>query len=184
MLWSYTWYLVFCDRFFKKCTSYSISSSYSLFRCLLGGREWTWKGAGWKPVCAQLWLKMFVFFCMSLHVPLCCVYFERTVAWSKWYFFQAVPLWRWVASGKHGVFYAFVLWLRAGLIPGSWLSFFTLVTSQCGVSSFHRLFFPVCVFIRFSYAEKVFNNLILQIVIILLSHWSLILIAHPGKGLL
>lgn len=58
-------------------------------------------------------------------------------------------------------FYAFILGLRAGFIPGSWLSFFILVNLQCGVSSFHCFFFPVCVFIRLSYPEKVFNHLIL-----------------------
>lgn len=123
--------------------------------------------------------------CIFVYVhacPLCCVYFERTVAWSKWYFFLAVPLWRWVASGKHGVVYDFSLGLGVGLIPGSWLSFSLVPYNVWLVPSTACPF--QCVFIRFSYAEQVFNNFILQIIILMLSHWSFIPIAYPGKGLL
>lgn len=79
----------------------------------------------------------------------------------------------WVASGKHGVVYAFSLGLRARFDTWLLAKFSTLATLECTLSSFHCLFFPVCVFVRFSYAEQVFNNLILQIVIHLLSQWHL-----------
>lgn len=91
----------------------------------------------------------------------CCVVFilKEQLLDQNGISFRLLPSEGELQSGKHAVFYAFILGLRGGLIPGSWLRFFTLATLQCGVSSFHCLFFPVCVFIRLSYPEKVFNDL-------------------------
>lgn len=119
--------LVLCDRFFKKCTSFSINSCYSLFRCLLGEREWTRKGAGWKPACAQQWLKFYVSLCRSMHVPLCCVYFERTVADQNRISFWLFPSEAELHLVNTELFMLSVWDWEPGLISGFWLSFPLLV---------------------------------------------------------